>query len=67
MKLYTYDPAPNPRRLAMFLRYKGLQLDTEQVDLMQGEQFSEAFSQINPQKTLIQPTIAHSLPAACTR
>ena len=28
MKLYTYDPAPNPRRLQLFLDYKGIALDT---------------------------------------
>ena len=33
MKLYTYDPAPNPRRLELFLKYKRLSLDSQQVDV----------------------------------
>ena len=32
-------PAPNPRRVRMFLAEKGLALPTEQVDIMAGEQF----------------------------
>ncbi len=52
MKLYTYDPAPNPRRLALFMQYKGIDIDTEQVDMMKGQQLSEAFRQINPRCTV---------------
>ncbi len=33
MKLYTYDPAPNPRRLTLFMQYKGISLDSQQIDL----------------------------------
>jgi len=51
-KLYTYDPAPNPRRLALFLAYKGIQLPTQQVNLKQGEQFSDSFMEINPRCTV---------------
>jgi len=49
MKLYTYDPAPNPRRLTLFMKYKGLELDTLQVDLGKAEQLGEAYRQINPE------------------
>lgn len=49
MKLYTFDVAPNPRRLGMFLQYKGISLDTEQIDLMKQEQFKESFKAINPE------------------
>lgn len=49
MKLYTYDPAPNPRRLNLFMQYKGITLDTEQVDLMKAEQLTDRYRQINPQ------------------
>ena len=52
MKLYTYDPAPNPRRLTLFMRYKGITLDTQQVDMMKAEQLSEEHKQINPRCTL---------------
>lgn len=48
MKLYTYDPAPNPRRLALFMAYKGIEIDTQQIDLMTGEQLGEAYRAINP-------------------
>ena len=49
MKLYTYDPAPNPRRLALFMQYKGIELDTQQVDLGTAEQLGEDYRQINPE------------------
>jgi glutathione S-transferase len=48
MKLYTYDPAPNPRRLALFLKLKGIVIDTRQVDLLTNEQLTDAYRQINP-------------------
>jgi glutathione S-transferase len=52
VKLYTYDLAPNPRRLGLFLKYKGISLDTQQIDLATGEQFTEAFRSINPHCTV---------------
>ena len=52
MKLYTYDPAPNPRRLALFLKHKGLDIESQQVDLMTGEQLGEAYRAINPHCTV---------------
>lgn len=48
MKLYTYDPAPNPRRLALFMKLKGIEIDTQQVDMMTAEQLGDAYRQINP-------------------
>jgi len=48
MKLYTYDPAPNPRRLNLFLAHKGIRIPTEQVDLGTGVQFSAEFQAISP-------------------
>lgn len=48
MKLYTYDPAPNPRRLALFLKLKGIEIDTQQVDLTVAEQLTDAYRKINP-------------------
>jgi glutathione S-transferase len=48
MKLYTFDVAPNPRRLNLFLAYKGIQLCTQQVDLRSGQQFSADFTAISP-------------------
>ena len=52
MKLYTYDPAPNPARLAMFMQYKGITLDTVQIDLGTEEQLSEAYRAIVPEATV---------------
>lgn len=52
MKLYTYDPAPNPRRLALFLKHKGLEIQSQQVDLMTGEQLGDAYRAINPRCTV---------------
>lgn len=52
MKLYTYDPAPNPRRLALFLKYKGIELDTQQVDLGAQEQHGDEYGKINPLRTV---------------
>lgn len=52
MKLYTFDPAPNPRRLALFLQYKGIQIETQQIDLMKAEQLASPYKLINPQGTV---------------
>lgn len=52
MHLYTYDPAPNPRRLGLFLAYKGIEIPTTQVDLMKVEQLGEAFRAVNPAGTV---------------
>lgn len=52
MHLYTYDPAPNPRRLGLFLSWKGIEIETTQIDLMQLEQLGEAYCSINPSGTV---------------
>jgi glutathione S-transferase len=52
MKLYTYDPAPNPRRLGLFMHYKGISLDTLQIDLATAEQLGESYRAINPACTV---------------
>ncbi len=52
MKLYDYKAAPNPRRTRVFIAEKGLEIPTEQVDLGNGEQFSEAFRAVNPRCTV---------------
>ena len=52
MKLYTYDPAPNPRRLTLFLKLKGIEIDTQQIDMMTAEQLNDRYRQINPACTL---------------
>ena len=52
MKLYTFDPAPNPARLHMFMQYKGITLDTVQIDLGAKEQLGEAYLAIVPEATV---------------
>lgn len=52
MKLYTYDDAPNPARLKMFLDFKGIEIDTQQIDMTRVEQQGEAYLAINPEATL---------------
>jgi len=47
MRLYTYPPAPNPMRLDIFLSEKGIEIETEHVDLMAKEQFGESFRAVN--------------------
>lgn len=48
MKFYDCATAPSPRRVRMFIAEKGIDVETVQVDLSNGEQFSEAFRAINP-------------------
>lgn len=55
MHLYTFPPAPNPQRLDLFLKYKGIEIDTSLLNMMQGEHFSEELKAINPNCTL--PTL----------
>lgn len=52
MKVYTFKGAPNPERLAMFMQYKGIELDTEVVDMANKEQLSDAYRAINPDATV---------------
>jgi glutathione S-transferase len=49
MKLYDYKPAPNPRRVRIFIAEKGIEIPTVQVDLRAGEQLRPAYRAINPQ------------------
>jgi len=48
MKLYESGRAPNPRRVRIFLAEKGIKVPSEQVDLGQLQQRSEAYTAINP-------------------
>lgn len=52
MKFYDCSTAPSPRRVRMFLAEKNLDIPTVQVDLRNGEQFSEAFRALNPDCTV---------------
>ena len=48
MKLYDFPPAPNPRRLRIYLAEKGLAIPTVQVNLLLGEQKTPEFLARNP-------------------
>lgn len=48
MKFYDCSTAPSPRRVRIFLAEKDVQIETVQVDLRNGEQFSDEFRKINP-------------------
>lgn len=55
MKLYTFSPAPNPQRVNYLMKYKGISIDTEEVDLKEKAQFNESFLKVNPAATV--PTL----------
>jgi glutathione S-transferase len=52
MKFFDCKPAPSPRRVRIFMREKGIELPTVQVDLRSGEQLGDAFRQVNPEGTV---------------
>lgn len=52
MKLYTCTGAPNPRRVAVFLAEKGIEVPTRWVSLRDGEQYSAELAELNPDHTL---------------
>ncbi len=48
LKFYDCSTAPSPRRVRVFIAEKGIDIETEQIDLSSGEQFSDSFRAINP-------------------
>ena len=48
MELYDGGRAPSPRRVRVFLAEKGIDVPRRQVDFANLEQFSEAFTALNP-------------------
>lgn len=52
MKLYDCQPAPSPRRARIFLKEKGVEIPTVQIDLGNQEQLGDAFKAINPDCTV---------------
>jgi glutathione S-transferase len=52
MKLYDFAPAPNPRRVRIFLAEKGIALPMVQVNLRASEQFGPAFRAVNADCTV---------------
>jgi len=52
MKLYTFDAAPNPARVGLFMAYKGISLETVQIDLGKEEQLGDAYRALVPEATV---------------
>ncbi len=48
MKLYDSRLAPNPRRVRIFLAEKGIEVPTEQVDMMAKQHLTPEYTAINP-------------------
>jgi glutathione S-transferase len=48
MKVYDSYGAPNPKRLQIYLAEKGIEIEKVTIDLVQGEQRTEAFRKKNP-------------------
>ncbi|MDH4056187.1 MAG: glutathione S-transferase [Gammaproteobacteria bacterium] len=48
MKFYDCKTAPSPRRVRIFIAEKNIDCETVQVDLGNGEQFSDWYKAINP-------------------
>jgi glutathione S-transferase len=52
MKLYTCAWAPSPRRVALYLAAKGIELEQVEVDLRAGEHLRPAFAAMSPDCTV---------------
>lgn len=52
MKLYDGGRAPNPRRVQIFLKEKGVEIERRQLDINALEQHEDWFAEINPMRTL---------------
>jgi glutathione S-transferase len=55
VKLYQSNGSPNSRRVRIFLAEKGISMPLVPVDLGAKEQFSEAYTKINPRRVV--PTL----------
>ena len=48
MILHEFAPAPNPRRVRLFLNEKGIDIATEQIDIMKGEHKKDDYKKMSP-------------------
>ena len=48
MILYDFVPAPNPRRVRIFLHEKGIEVPTKQIDIMKGEHKKKEYKKASP-------------------
>ena len=47
MKLFDFGPAANAQRVQVFIREKGIEIPTEQLNVREGKQFLEPFTSMN--------------------
>ena len=52
MKLYDQQFAPNPRRVRIFMAEKGIECETVQINIVEGENLSEDYLSVNPRGRL---------------
>ena len=52
MKLYTFAPAPNPRRVHMFLAEKGIEVEEVEVAIRDGANLAPPYTAVNPLRTV---------------
>lgn len=52
MKLYSMKQAVNPQRVRIFLAEKGIEIETEEIDIPSGQNRSDAFLKISPRGLL---------------
>ncbi|MEX0316499.1 MAG: glutathione S-transferase family protein [Ruegeria sp.] len=52
MLFYDCSTAPNPRRARMFIAEKGLEIETQNISIADGEQLQDAFKAVNPRATI---------------
>ncbi len=52
MKFYDCATAPSPRRVRVFLAEKDIDVESQEVDLRNGEQFGDSFRKLNPDCTV---------------
>ena len=48
MKLYQFDAAPSSKRVEKFLKETNIQVETVQLNIMEGQHFKEPFKTMTP-------------------
>ena len=69
MILYDFIPAPNPRRVRVFLHEKGIEVPTKQINIMKGEHKEEDYKKISPLSQIPTLTVSYThltLPTICS-
>lgn len=70
MKFYDCQLAPNPRRVRIFIREKGLEIPTEEVNILEGVNLAPDYLSVNPRGLvpslqLDDGTVIDEAPAIC--